>query len=234
MKKILAIVPARGGSKRLPGKNIKVLNGKPLIQWTIEAALGIDDICRVMVSTDSQEIANIASKSGAEVPFIRPKELASDTSSSSAVIENALDFYKEQGEFFDLVLLLQPTSPMRNKKHIEQSIALLHLKNADAIVSVCECEHSPLWTNTLPDDLSMDDFISGEIKQTRSQDLPISYRLNGAIYLSKVSRFYEEKTLFLSSNIYAYIMDSQSSVDIDHELDFLLAETILKYKVNNE
>lgn len=234
MIKILAIVPARSGSKRLPGKNIKVLNGKPLIQWTIESALAVDNISRVMVSTDSQEIADIALKSGAEVPFIRPKELASDTSSSSAVIENALDFYKEQGEFFDLVLLLQPTSPMRNKKHIEQSIALLHLKNADAIVSVCECEHSPLWTNTLPVDLSMDDFISEEIKQIRSQDLPMSYRLNGAIYLSKVSRFYEEKTLFLSSNIYAYIMDSQSSVDIDHELDFLLAETILKYKVNNE
>jgi len=234
MIKILAIVPARGGSKRLPGKNIKVLNGKPLIQWAIESALGIDGICRVMVSTDSQEIADIALKSGAEVPFLRPKELATDTSSSSVVIEHALDYYKEQGEFFDFVLLLQPTSPIRNKQHTEQAIALLRSRNADAIVSVCECEHSPLWTNTLPINLSMDQFIREEIKHTRSQDLPQSYRLNGAIYLSKVSRFYEENTLFLSSNIYAYVMDSESSVDIDHELDFLLAETILKYKVNNE
>ena len=127
MIKILAIVPARGGSKRLPGKNIKVLNGKPLIQWTIESALGIDDISRVMVSTDSQEIADIALQSGAEVPFLRPKELATDTSSSSVVIEHALNYYKSQGEIFDYVLLLQPTSPMRNKKHNEQAIALLKL-----------------------------------------------------------------------------------------------------------
>lgn len=231
--KILAIVPARGGSKRLPGKNIKILNGKPLIQWAIESALGVDDISRVMVSTDSQQIANVALESGAEVPFLRPDNLATDTSSSSVVIKHALDYYKDQGECFDFVLLLQPTSPIRNKKHIEQAIALLRSKNADAVVSVCECEHSPLWTNTLPENLSMDKFIKDEIKHTRSQDLPLSYRLNGAIYLSKVSRFYEENTLFLSSNIYAYVMDSESSVDIDHELDFLLAETILNYKVNN-
>ena len=231
--KILAIVPARGGSKRLPGKNIKILNGKPLIQWAIESALGINYITRVMVSTDSQGIADIALKSGAKVPFLRPKSISTDTSSSSEVIEHALDYYKEQGEIFDFILLLQPTSPMRNKKHIEEAIALLRSKGADAVVSVCECEHSPLWTNTLPENLSMDKFIKDEIKHTRSQDLPLSYRLNGAIYLSKVSRFYEEKTLFLSSNIYAYVMDSESSVDIDHELDFLLAETVFKYRVNN-
>lgn len=231
--RILAIVPARGGSKRLPGKNIKVLNGKPLIQWSIESALGLDDICKVMVSTDSQEIADIALKSGAEVPFLRPDNLAADTSSSSDVIRHALDYYKAQGEVFDFVLLLQPTSPIRNAKHNAQAIALLRAKQADAVVSVCECEHSPLWTNTLPDDSSMELFIKDEIKNTRSQDLPSFYRLNGAIYLTKVSRFYEENTLFLSSNIYAYKMDSESSVDIDHALDFLLAETVLKYKEQN-
>lgn len=231
--KILAIVPARGGSKRLPGKNIKVLNGKPLIQWSIESALGIDEISRVMVSTDCQEIADIALKSGAEVPFIRPDDLATDTSSSSDVIRHALDYYKQQGEAFDFILLLQPTSPIRNSKHNIQAIDLLRSKQADAIVSVCECEHSPLWANTLPEDMSMEQFIKADIKNTRSQDLPAFYRLNGAIYLAKVSRFYEESTLFLSSNIYAYKMDNQSSVDIDHELDFLLAETILKYKVQN-
>jgi len=231
--KILAIIPARGGSKRLPRKNIKVLNGKPLIQWTIESALGINEICKVMVSTDSQEIADIALKVGAEVPFIRPDNLATDVSSSSDVIKHTLDYYKEKGETFDFVLLLQPTSPIRNSKHNIEAINLLCSKQADAIVSICECEHSPLWTNTLPDDLSMGQFIKDEIKNTRSQDLPSFYRLNGAIYLTRVSRFYEENTLFLSSNIYAYTMDSESSVDIDHELDFLFAETILKYKEKN-
>ncbi|MEH6456399.1 MAG: acylneuraminate cytidylyltransferase family protein [Cocleimonas sp.] len=232
--KILAIIPARGGSKRLPGKNIKVLNGKPLIQWTIEAALNVDLISKVMVSTDSQDIANIALQLGAEVPFLRPDDLATDTSSSSCVILHALQYYQSQDEVFDYVLLLQPTSPVRDAKHNEQAIKLLISKEADAIVSVCECEHSPLWTNTLSESMSMEQFIGDEIKNTRSQDLPLSYRLNGAIYLSKVSRFYEENTLFLSSNIFAYVMDNESSVDIDHELDFLLAETILKYKEKNE
>ena len=135
---------------------------------------------------------------------------------------------------FDYILLLQPTSPIRNKKHNEQAIALLRANGADAVVSVCKCEHSPLWTNILPEDMSMDCFIRDTIKNSRSQDLPQSYRINGAIYLSKVSRFYEEGTLFLSSNIYAYLMDDKSSVDIDHELDFMVAEMILKLKENNE
>jgi len=232
--KILAIVPARSGSKRLPGKNIKDLNGKPLIQWSIESALGIDEISHVMVSTDCEYIADIALRSGAQVPLLRPEKLATDTSSSSAVIKHALGYYKDQGETFDYVLLLQPTSPIRNKKHNEQAIALLRSKEADAVVSVCACEHSPLWTNTLPESMSMEYFIRDKVRGSRSQDLPQSYRLNGAIYLLKVSRFYEEDTLFLSSNIYAYLMDNESSVDIDHELDFLFAEVILKHKENNE
>jgi len=232
--KILAIVPARGGSKRLPGKNIKRLHGKPLIQWAIESASGIAEISRVIVSTDCSEIADIAARSGAEVPFLRPEELASDTSSSTDVIKHALRHYEAQGEHFDYVLLLQPTSPIRNAQHTQGAIELLKEKQADAVVSVCECDHSPLWSNTLPDDQSMDGFIRPELKNTRSQDLPDYFRLNGAIYITKVSRFFEENSLFLSSNIYAYVMDGESSVDIDHELDFLLAETILKYKDSYE
>lgn len=231
--KILAIIPARGGSKRLPGKNIKVLNGKPLVQWTIESAIGVDEVKRVVVSTDSQEIADISMKAGAEVPFLRPGELATDTSSTSDVIKHTLDFYKNIGEEYDFILLLQPTSPLRNVLHNKQAIELLKSKRADAVVSLCECEHSPLWANTLADDLSMNNFIRDELKATRSQDLPKYYRLNGAIYLSRVTRFYQEKSLFLSSNIYGYKMNNESSVDIDHELDFLLAETIFKYRKDN-
>ncbi|MGR5287481.1 cytidylyltransferase domain-containing protein [Vibrio maritimus] len=232
--KILAIIPARGGSKRLPGKNIKRLHGKPLIQWSIDSAQGVKDIARVIVSTDCPEIANIAVKSGSEVPFMRPEELSTDTSSSTDVIKHALEFYRSQGEHFDYVMLLQPTSPIRNTNHIQGAIELLKDKQADAVVSVCECDHSPLWSNTLPSDLSMESFIRPELKNTRSQDLPDYFRLNGAIYLTKVSRFFEENSLFLPSNIYAYVMNGESSVDIDHELDFLLAETILKYKESYE
>ncbi len=231
--KILAITPARGGSKRLPGKNIKNLNGKPLIQWTIDAALAVQEIARVMVTTDCEAIAEIAKQAGAEVPFIRPPELATDTSSSTDVIRHALDFYRAQGEEFDFVLLLQPTSPIRSSDDIRCAIAQLKVHTADAVVSVCPCDHSPLWANTLPDDRSMADFIRHEVSQLRSQDLPDYYRINGAIYLTRVSRFYQENSLFLSSNIFAYVMDNESSVDIDHELDFLIAETVLKYREQN-
>lgn len=231
--RILAITPARGGSKRLPGKNIKDLNGKPLIQWTIDAALSVKEITRLMVTTDSEAIAEIAQKAGAEVPFIRPPELATDTSSSTDVIHHALDFYRAQGEEFDFVLLLQPTSPIRSADDIRQAIEQLKTHMADAVVSVCPCEHSPLWANTLPDDRSMADFIRHEVSQLRSQDLPDYYRINGAIYLTRVSRFYQENSLFLSSNTFAYVMDNESSVDIDHELDFLIAEMVLKYRKQN-
>ncbi|MDF2183722.1 acylneuraminate cytidylyltransferase family protein [Grimontia hollisae] len=231
--RILAITPARGGSKRLPGKNIKNLNGKPLIQWTIDAALAVEEITYVMVTTDCKTIAEIAKQSGADVPFIRPPELATDTSSSTDVIRHVLDFYKMQGEDFDFVLVLQPTSPVRNADDIRRAIALLKINEADAVVSVCPCEHSPLWANTLPENCSMEDFIRHEVSQLRSQDLPNYYRINGAIYLTRVSRFYQENSLFLSSNIFAYVMDNERSIDIDHELDFLIAETVLKYREPN-
>ncbi|EPA5447435.1 TPA: acylneuraminate cytidylyltransferase family protein [Vibrio cholerae] len=231
--KILAITPARGGSKRLPSKNIKHLNGKPLIQWTIDAALSVREITRVMVTTDCEVIAEIAKQAGAEVPFLRPPELATDTSSSTDVIRHALDFYRAQDEEFDFVLLLQPTSPIRSADDIRFAIEQLKANEADAVVSVCPCDHSPLWANTLPDDRSMADFIRHEVSQLRSQDLPDYYRINGAIYLTRVDRFYQENSLFLSSNIFAYVMDNESSVDIDHELDFLIAETVLKYREQN-
>ena len=124
-------------------------------------------------------------------------------------------------------MLLQPTSPLRTSKHISEAISLLKEKNADSVVSVCPVEHSPLWSNTLDETLSMDSFIDDAIKTSRSQDLPEYYRLNGALYLTSVSRYLDEGVLLLSSNGYAYVMDSKSSIDIDEELDFLFAETIL-------
>ena len=223
--KILAIIPARGGSKRLPRKNILELCGKPLIQWTIDAALECDGIDTVMVSTDCSEISQIAKNAGAEVPFLRNAELSSDTASSADVVLDAISYYKNNNQLFDAIILLQPTSPLRTTEDISNAISLYKEKSANAIVSVTECEHSPLWCNTLPDNLSMDNFILDNIKKTRSQDLPIYYRLNGAIYLVKTVIFQQEKQ-FIPSFTYSLIMKNENSIDIDTEFDFNLAKLI--------
>lgn len=229
-KKVLAIIPARGGSKRLPRKNALPLAGKPLIAWTIKAALAVASITEVMVSTDDDEISCIAKVTGAQVPYKRSAELSSDTASSIAVVIDVLNYYKQQEREFDYVILLQPTSPLRTDKDIESAIELLEAKQADAIVSVCPVEHSPLWSNTLPEDDSLNNFISNEIKSTRSQDLPEYYRLNGAIYICRVEKLLEEQSFFLADNIFAYKMTTEASVDIDNHIDFLLAEALLSQK----
>lgn len=226
-KKVLAIIPARGGSKRLPRKNILPLAGKSLINWTIEAALAVSSITEVMVSTDDDEISCIAKVAGAQVPYKRSPELSGDTASSIDVVVDALNYYQQRGRVFDYVILLQPTSPLRSDKDIESAIQLLQGKKADAIVSVCPVEHSPLWSNTLPEDDSLNHFISNEIKSTRSQDLPEYYRLNGAIYICKIEKLLEQQSFFLTDNIFAYKMTTEASVDIDNHIDFLLAEALL-------
>ncbi|WP_187647906.1 acylneuraminate cytidylyltransferase family protein [Nitrosophilus labii] len=225
-KTFLAIIPARGGSKRLPNKNILNLAGKPLIVWSIEAAKKSKYIDTTVVSSDSNKILEIA-RNYDVVTIKRPDYLASDTAKSIDVIKHAIENVNEK---YDYLVLLQPTSPLRNEKHIDEAIELLEQKKADAIISVCEAEHSPLWSNTLPDDLSMNNFLKDEIKNKRSQDLPKFYKINGAIYIYKVERLLKENSFFIKNNIYAYIMDRKNSVDIDDEVDFKLAEVILKDK----
>jgi len=222
----LAIIPARGGSKRLSNKNILNLSGKPLIAWSIEAALKSKYIDYIVVTSDSDKILEIA-RNYDVITIKRPDELASDTAKSIDVIKHVIE--NVDGKY-DYLVLLQPTSPLRNEKHIDEAIELLDIKKADAIISVCEMEHSPLWSNTLPDDLSMKDFLRKDIKNKRSQDLPKYYRLNGAIYICKIDKLLKQNTLFLDENIYAYIMDRKSSVDIDDEVDFKLAEILIKEK----
>lgn len=227
-KRILAVIPARGGSKRLPGKNLIELNGKPLIAWSIEAArnskyIESDDI---IVTTDSKEIATVAKQYGAHVPFMRPKNLSSDGASSTDVVIHTIEFLKSKGREYDYVILLQPTSPLRDAKEIDNAIELLYEKEADAIISVCPTEHSPLWANTLPQDLSMHLFVPKQ-SQKRSQELSTFYRLNGAIYLVDVLQLLQKKTFFLDNSIYAYIMSNEKSVDIDTKLDLLYAKAIV-------
>lgn len=230
--KILALIPARGGSKRLPRKNVLDLAGKPLIAWTIEAALGCPFLDEVMVTTDEDEIAEVAKRHGAKVPFLRPAYLASDTATSFDAIKHAIDFYREElGKNFDFVVLLQPTSPLRNSRNISEAIELLVEKNADAVISVCEVDHSPLWMNTLPSNLSMSKFLRDEVRNVRSQDLPKNYRLNGAIYICRTDRLLAESSFFIATNIFAYIMCNDASVDIDNVSDFKLANFLLSDKL---
>jgi len=220
-KTFLAIVPARGGSKRLPRKNILDLAGKPLLAWSIEAGLMSQYIDKVVVSSDDDEILTIAKHFNADT-IQRTSVLASDTATSFDVIKHTL----EQFGNYEYVVLLQPTSPLREAKHIDEAIAFLNKKGADAVISVCEMDHSPLWSNTLPKDTSLVGFLSDAVLNKRSQDLESYYRLNGAIYVCKTERLLEEKNFFLKDSIYAYVMDRESSIDIDEAIDFKIAQII--------
>lgn len=224
----IAIIPARGGSKRLPRKNVLDLAGKPLIAWTIAAGLESKFVKRVMVSTDDEEIARISRQYGADVPFMRPETLAQDASASIDVLKYTLQELQRRGESYDYVLLLQPTSPLRSAAHIDSAIELLLAKQADAVVSVTELDHPIEWNNTLPENLSLDGFLPARFKGVRSQDFPKRYRINGAIYISRVARMFAENAMVYDGNAYAYIMDRQFSIDIDDETDFLLARVLVE------
>jgi CMP-N,N'-diacetyllegionaminic acid synthase len=216
-KTFLAIIPARGGSKRLPRKNVLDLCGKPLIAYSIEAGLKSKYVDKVLVTSDDDEILTISKEYGAAA-INRPEYLANDTATTFDAIKHTI----ENIDKYDYIVLLQPTSPLRNAKHIDEAIEFLEEKNADAVVSVCEMDHSPLWSNTLPKDGSMKKFLRDEILNKRSQDLETYYRLNGAIYICKTDKLLENKGFFLKEKIYAYKMDRESSIDIDEEIDFLL------------
>ena len=220
-KTFLAIIPARGGSKRLPRKNVLNLNGQPLISWTIEAGLKSRYIDKLVTTSDDDQILTLSRRYGSET-INRPDELASDTATTFDAIKHTIDNYEQ----YDYVVLLQATSPLRDEKHINEAIELLESKNADAVVSVCEMDHSPLWSNTLDDSLSMDAFLRDEMLNKRSQDLEKYYRLNGAIYICQTNKLLKNKGFFLKDNIFAYVMDRMSSIDIDEEIDLVIAKSI--------
>lgn len=229
-KTVLAIIPARGGSKRLPGKNIKELCGKPLIAWSIEQAKSCGGIDRIVVSTDNKEIAAVAKKCGTEAPFMRPPELASGSAATIDVIFHAIDWFKKYEDFRpEYILLLQPTSPLRTVEDIESTIQILKNKDARAVISVCETDHHPWWSNKLPQNGNLENFVKPDIVMKRRQDLPIFYRINGAIYLTDTDYLREQNT-FLGPDTFAYKMPKNRSVDIDCELDFKLASLLLQEK----
>jgi CMP-N-acetylneuraminic acid synthetase len=229
-KKVLAIIPARGGSKRLPRKNVLPLQDKPLIAWSIDAGLKSRYIDRVVVSTDCDEIAQIATEYGADVPFMRPAEIAGDTASTDSVILHLLATLPGNDKV-DIVVVLQPTSPLRTAGDIDQALELLIEKEAEGVVSVCECEHSPFWSNSLPSDGNMGTFIREDIKGKRSQDLPICYRLNGAVYAFTADALIANQGIRYTKSVFSFEMPALRSVDIDHELDFKLAEILINSSV---
>ena len=230
-KTFLAVIPARSGSKRLPNKNQKDLNGKPLIAHTIEAALKSKFITKTIVSTDSMELQKIANKFKALTPFLRPIELAQDDTKSIDVVVHALKYLKEnENQTYDYIVLLQPTSPLRDEKDIDNAIKYLEEKHADAVISVCEVEHNPAWSNKLDNTKSMENFLDKKYINSRFQDLEKFYRLNGAIYICKTDKLLEEHTFLIKNNIFAYEMSQEKSVDIDTNLDFIIARAIMDSK----
>ena len=230
--RLLALIAARGGSKRLPRKNVLNLAGKPLIAWSIEAGLRSKYVDRVIVSTDDEEIAEMSRYYGADVPFIRPMELSNDMASSTDVIRHSIRTLKKKEDHYEYLLLLQPTSPLRTEHHIDEAVKLLIEKDADGVIGVTEIEHPIEWTNKLPENLSMDGFISEENQGKPYQDFPQRYRINGAIYLYKVSDIMVEDGTFFKEGSYAYKMDQVDSIDIDTQEDFLIAEALIEHSQN--
>ncbi|WP_077597057.1 acylneuraminate cytidylyltransferase family protein [Oceanobacillus kimchii] len=230
MDKMIAIIPARSGSKGLPGKNVKDLNGKPMIAYTIEAALKTKKFDEVYVSTDSRVYADIALEYGAKVPFLRNNRLASDKASTWEVVKEVLNWYKQnQGKEYCKVCLLQPTSPLRDEKDIIKALELMEKKKARTVISVCPNDHPLHIVNTITSDLSLNNFMSNEVESKRRQELDQVYRINGAIYIRYVNDVLQNEPIY-SSKSYAYIMSKLNSVDIDDYVDFLLADVLLQYK----
>lgn len=228
--RVLAVVPARGGSKGLPGKNIRPLSGKPLIAWSIEQALDAQSIDLVVVSTDDQEIAEVASRYGACVPFLRPEHLASDAASSIDVVVHALDHLAQNGSVFDIVVLLEPTSPLRDSLDIDQAVQRMADSHASAIVSVCRAESShPAFVFRQSPDGHLIPFMERPPTGLRRQEIEPMFFLDGSIYASEVQALREQRS-FYHSNTIAYEVPKWKSFEIDDLEDFQIVEALANYK----
>lgn len=226
--RVIAIIPARGGSKGVAGKNIRFLGTKPLLQYTAEAALKSELLEHTIISTDSESIASVAKNCGIEVPFIRPGILATDTASSIDVVLHAVNFLEGQGKYYDAVCLLQPTHPFRDAGFIDRAIKLFIQKNADCLISVLPVPHefNPHWVFE-PDKKGRLFIATGEkeiIK--RRQDLPAAFFRDGNIYITKTSVIKEQQSFYGNHMVYIE-SDPIFYVNIDTENDWLKAENKL-------
>ncbi|MDD5071977.1 MAG: acylneuraminate cytidylyltransferase family protein [Patescibacteria group bacterium] len=230
--KILGIIPARGGSKSIPLKNIKKLLNKPLIAWTIESALE-SNLDRILVTTDDKRIAGIAKKFGADVPFIRPKELATDITGIEPVIKHALNWLKENENYVpDAVALMMPTTPLRPAKHINGAIELFKKTKADSVVAVYEviANENPHWMLKINDKNRVVLFTGEPLTKikTRRQELPICYSRNDIIYIFKPKNLYGKTPNLYGKKVELYLMDEFYSIDINTEEDWFVCEQKLK------
>src|SRR4030042_144594 len=227
-KRILAIIPARGGSKRLPGKNIKILCGKPLIGWTIEQAKSSKYIDDIFVSTDYRSIADIAEQFGIKVPFLRPEELSKDSSSSMDVVEHVLKVYKRSNQLFDFIILLEPTSPLRKKGDIDSAIEILFdNQEADGIISLGEIhlEH-PMIVKRINKIGRLVPYFKDIKKIYQRQQADKAYFPYGVIYMVKTTVF-EEKKAFYTENVIPFLIERWQNYEIDDQIDFEIIEVLL-------
>lgn len=224
-KKILAVTPARGGSKGIPRKNIKLLNGKPLIQWTYEKAIKSKYIDKVILSSEDDEIINSAKEIGFEIPFKRPSHLASDTASTKDVLLHVVNFFAEREEHYDYIVLLQPTSPFRDAKHIDESIEQMEKYGPDMVVSVKETSSNPYYVLFEENENGFLD-KSKEGHYTRRQDCPIVYEYNGSIYVIKIEELINQNTMSFRNKMKYLMEDGYLSIDLDTPFDWSFAEYI--------
>ena len=233
-KKILAVIPARGGSKGLPRKNIKLFLDRPLIAWTIEAAKASKYIDKTIVSTDDQNIAKVSRRYGAEIPFLRPKRLSRDSSSSEDVAIHSIESFRNKGINFDIIVLLQPTSPLRRSDHIDSALNILEHQDCDAVISVCEPAHHPLKSFKPDEHGFLIGLVESEHCFSPRQQLPKALIPNGAIFLIKSKVFNKYKS-FLPPRTLPFVMPGKESIDIDgiDDLDyvsFLLSKCVTSTK----
>jgi CMP-N,N'-diacetyllegionaminic acid synthase len=227
MVKTLALIPARGGSKGIPRKNIAALAGLPLVAWSIRAAQGAAVPMRVVVSTEDVEIAEISRACGAEVPFLRPVTLAEDETGAEAPVHHALEWFRTHDNWTpEYILLLQPTSPLRVAEDIDVSLRLIEQRQADAVVGVTPVRQHPAWVKVIDADGWVKPFL-GTTSPARRQDLPEGYAINGALYLIRTPVF-EKEGSFYPERTAAHIMPAERSVDIDTPWDLWLAGAVLE------
>ena len=219
---LLALIPARGGSKGILRKNIRFFCGKPLLQWTIEAALAASSVDKIVVSTEDLEIAEVALECGAEVPFLRPPDLASDTASGIATVLHALELLPQVSD----VLLLQPTSPLRTSADIEAIVALKRQTGRESVVSITPSAKHPAWMYSMSHDLKLEPLLQLDGIHCRQQ-MPSAFVLNGALYLAGRD-FLLSKQAFIQEDTVGYVMPAERSVDIDTPLDWQWAEFLME------
>ncbi len=229
--KIIGVIPARGGSKSILRKNIKILQGKPLVAYTIEEAKRSKYLTHLVVSTEDEEIKNISLKYGAEVPFLRPEELATDDTLAIPTVQHAvITLEKIKNIKYDYIIMLQPTAPLRKTEDIDKALAMLIEAGADGVISVVDVDNwHPMKMKKFDENSYLIDYETPPVENPPRQILPRVYMVNGAIYATKRDIFMEKNT-FKGEKCLGYIMPPDRSVNIDTEIDFLIAEYYLRKK----